>query len=257
MINLVGLPWVGERIGSSEYALVDPRRPMKYLSGHLPGAVNLPAYRAFGDDGRLLDAPALAEWLGAGGVGDGLKPLLYDSPQGQNAAMVAWILEYLGVPEIFVLNVFYERWKAESRDIAYRPVKAAPRRFTPRPNPAVRATLDEVRANTSARLVDFRSHEEFSGERDLDGRPGHIPHAVNLVWRDLNGADDRLLAPQDQLERMVTAGGIGRGQKIVAYCRSGPRAALGYLALSQLGYNVRLYDGSFAEWARAGMPVVK
>jgi 3-mercaptopyruvate sulfurtransferase SseA len=43
----------------------------------------------------------------------------------------------------------------------------------------------------------------------------------------------------------------------VAYCRSGPRAALGYLALTQTGYDARLFDGSFAQWARAGLPVEK
>jgi 3-mercaptopyruvate sulfurtransferase SseA len=41
----------------------------------------------------------------------------------------------------------------------------------------------------------------------------------------------------------------------VAYCRIGPRAALGYLALSQLGIGVRLYDGSFAQWSRTALPV--
>jgi thiosulfate/3-mercaptopyruvate sulfurtransferase len=257
MVKLVGSQWVADRIDSAEFALVDARRPMKHLSGHLPGAANLPAYRAFGDDGKLLDPTALGEWLGAAGIGDGVTPVLYDSPQGQNAAMVAWILEYLGAPEVCLLDVFFERWKAEGREIAYRPVAAKPRRFTPRPNSRIRVTLDEVRANTTERLVDFRSPEEFSGERDLDGRPGHIPHAVNLVWRDLNGTADHLLAPREQLERLVASAGIGRGQKVVAYCRSGPRAALGYLALNQLGYDVRLYDGSFAEWARAGMPVEK
>ncbi|HZO80707.1 MAG TPA: rhodanese-like domain-containing protein [Candidatus Binataceae bacterium] len=255
MVKLVGPQRVAERLGSSAFVLVDPRRPMKYLSGHLPGAVNLPAYRAFGDDGRLLDPAVLGAWLGAGGIGDGAAPLLYDSPQGQNAAMVAWILEYLGVPEVYLLDVFFERWKSEGREVVYRPVDATPRRFVPSPNPRIRATLDEVRANASERLVDFRSAEEFNGERDLDGRPGHIPHAVNLVWRELNGTGDRLLASREELERQVAAAGIGRGQKVIAYCRSGPRAALGYLALSQLGYEVRLYDGSFAEWARAGMAV--
>lgn len=257
MIKLVGQQWVAERLGSPSFALVDPRRPMKYLSGHLPGAVNLPAYRAFGDDGKLLEPATLGEWLGAGGIGEGAAPVLYDSPQGQNAAMVAWILEYLGAPEVYLLEVFFERWKSEGREIAYRPVDAKPRSFTPRPNPRVRATLEEVRANASERLIDFRSPEEFSGERDFDGRPGHIPHAVNLVWRELNGPDDHLLAPREQLERQLAAAGIGRGQRAIAYCRSGPRAALGYLALRQFGYDIRLYDGSFAEWARAGMPVEK
>jgi thiosulfate/3-mercaptopyruvate sulfurtransferase len=269
MIRLTGAQAVAERIGNSgksdksgkseksDFVIVDPRRPMKYLSGHLVGAVNLPVYRAFADNGGLLDPAALAEWLGAGGVGEGVTPVLYDSPQGQNAAMLAWIMEYLGAPEVFLLDIFYERWKAEGREVVYRPVEPVKRSFTPRLNSRLRATLEEVRANTSDRLVDFRSREEFIGERDLDGRPGHIPHAVNLVWRDLNGAEDRLLASREELERRIAAAGIGHGQKVVAYCRSGPRAALGYLALTQAGYNARLFDGSFAEWARAGLPVEK
>jgi thiosulfate/3-mercaptopyruvate sulfurtransferase len=114
-----------------------------------------------------------------------------------------------------------------------------------------------VRANTTDRLVDFRSPEEFSGERDLDGHPGHIPHAVNLVWSALNGAEGQVLASREQLERQIAVAGIGKGQKVVAYCRSGPRAALGYLALTQTGYDARLFDGSFAQWARAGLPVEK
>ena len=258
MILLAGAQAIAERVGKSDFVIVDPRRPMKYLSGHLNGAVNLPVYRAFGDNGSLLEAGALAEWLGAGGVGEGVTPVLYDSPQGQNAAMLAWIMEYLGAPEIVLLDVFFERWKAEGREVTYRPVSPpAKRRFTPRLNEQMRATLDEVRANTTDRLVDFRSPEEFSGERDLDGHPGHIPHAVNLVWSALNGAEGQVLASREQLERQIAAAGIGKGQKVVAYCRSGPRAALGYLALTQTGYDARLFDGSFAQWARAGLPVEK
>jgi 3-mercaptopyruvate sulfurtransferase SseA len=33
------------------------------------------------------------------------------------------------------------------------------------------------------------------------------------------------------------------------------RAALGYVALRQAGYDIRLYDRSYAEWARSGLPV--
>ena len=257
MIRMAGPQAVAEWIGKPEFVIVDPRRPMKYLSGHLSGAVNLPAYRAFGDDGALLDPAALAASLGEGGVGEDITPVLYDSPQGQNAAMLAWIMEYLGVPEILLLDVFYERWKSDGREVAYRPVHTTKRHLTPRTNERLRATLDQLRSGTPEHLVDFRSPEEFSGERDLDGRPGHIPNASNVVWRDLNGEEDKLLATRHQLQRRFAAAGITHGTKVVAYCRSGPRAALGYLALTQAGYDARLFDGSFAAWARAGLPVEK
>src|SRR5258708_10827318 len=184
MIGLAGAQSGDERIGKCDLVSGDPRRPMKYLSGHLSGAVNLPVYRAFGDNGSLLDPAALAEWLGASGVGEGVTPVLYDSPQGQNAAMMAWIMEYLGAPEIFLLDVFFERWKSDGREVVYRPVEPAARRFVPRLNQRLRATLDEVHANTTDRLVDFRSREAVIGERDLDVHPRHIPHAGTLLSPD-------------------------------------------------------------------------
>ncbi|MEA2648655.1 MAG: hypothetical protein QOG61_1090, partial [Candidatus Binataceae bacterium] len=35
------------------------------------------------------------------------------------------------------------------------------------------------------------------------------------------------------------------------------RAALGYLALKEAGFDVRLFDGSYAEWSGNGLPAEK
>src|SRR5713101_3784647 len=119
MAKLVAPAWVAERIGTREITLVDPRRPMKYLSGHLPGAINLPTYRAFGADGKLLATGALADFIGSAGVGGSATPVLYDSPEGQNAAMLAWTLEYLGRTDVLVLDCFYEYWKGQGLEVRY------------------------------------------------------------------------------------------------------------------------------------------
>src|SRR5713101_5619723 len=105
MAKLVAPAWVAERIGTREITLVDPRRPMKYLAGHLPGAINVPTYKTFDDDGTLLAPEALAALIGGAGLGDEATPVLYDSPEGQNAAMLAWILEYLGRIDVHVVDV--------------------------------------------------------------------------------------------------------------------------------------------------------
>jgi 3-mercaptopyruvate sulfurtransferase SseA len=64
-----------------------------------------------------------------------------------------------------------------------------------------------------------------------------------------------VLALPERIEQLLNAAGIQRGDTIVGYCRSGLRAAVGYLALQQAGYDIRLYDRSYAEWARSGLPV--
>lgn len=256
MAKLAGVEWVAGHLENA--AIVDPRRPMKYLLGHLPGAINIPVYKAFGVDGRLLAPDALAEFIGGAGLGDGVTPVLYDSPEGQNAAMLAWILEYLGRGDVHVMDRFFEAWKAGGREVRYKPVEAAAQRFTPRVEPSIRATLEEVRAAGGLKLVDFRSREEFTGEKSMGGDPpGHIPGAVNVVWRELGSPPERLLKGTEQIERMLGEAGIERGDRIIAYCRSGPRASLGYLALRELGYEVRLFDGSYAQWSHAGLPAEK
>jgi len=258
MAKLVSAEWVAKRLGQPEFMLVDARRPMKYLSGHLPGAINIPAYKAFGPEGRLLEPKSLARLVGDAGLGDDTSAIIYDSPDGQNAAMLAWILEYLGGTDVGVLESFFEAWKASGRDVFYKPVAEPRRTFTSRLNPSVRATLDDVRDAHDIALIDFRSREEYTGLTTLgEDSAGHIPGAVNIVWRDLGIPPERMLKPAEDLARIADSAGLSRAGKVVAYCRSGPRAALGYLALSQLGANVRLFDGSFAQWSRAGLPTEK
>ena len=83
---------------------------MKYLQGHLKNAVNLPAFRALDTEAKLLPGDKLKQWVGAAGLDTQTTPVIYDSYDGRNGAMLAWILEYLGRTDIHVLNVFFERW---------------------------------------------------------------------------------------------------------------------------------------------------
>jgi thiosulfate/3-mercaptopyruvate sulfurtransferase len=258
LAKLVSADWVADQIDKPRVRIIDPRRPMKYLAGHLADAINVPTYKAFGTDGKLLEPAALAQFFGGAGFGDDDPPILYDSPEGQNAAMLTWILEYLGRNDVIVMETFFEGWKAAGREVRYRPVTTSAQKFSARPNPSIRVTVEEIRAQKGLKFVDFRSTEEFSGERTMGSdAAGHIPGAVNLTWRELGKPPEALLKPSAELEQKLHDAGVQRGDLIVAYCRSGPRAALGYLALRQAGYDVRLFDASWAEWSRLGLPAQK
>src|SRR3984957_10177462 len=144
MAKLVDASWLAARLEAPEIVIVDPRRPMKYLSGHLPGAINIPMYQAFGADGKLLASDGLAQFIGGAGLGDGAMPVLYDSPEGQNAAMLAWILEYLGRREVLILDAYYEHWKAGGGEVRYKPVLAPKVKFSAHENPALRVTSKKI-----------------------------------------------------------------------------------------------------------------
>ena len=69
-------------------------------------------------------------------------PVLYDQHDGRNAAMAAWVLEYLGRDDVHIMDILYESWKDQGREVLYRPVPTEPKIYSPRLNPSVRATVD-------------------------------------------------------------------------------------------------------------------
>jgi thiosulfate/3-mercaptopyruvate sulfurtransferase len=257
MATLVTAEWVEQHIDAPGTLLIDPRRPMRYLQGHLKQAVNLPVYKAFDADGKLLPDAELQRWIGTAGLDEQATPVIYDSFDGQNGAMLTWLLEYFGRDDVHLLDIFYERWVSDGHEVFYRPLTPVSKAFTAHVNARLRATLDDLRQGSELKLIDFRSREEYTGVQDRDGQPGHIPGAVNIVWRDLNGPQQEVLTSLEGIRQLVGKTGIRPEHRIVAYCRLGMRAALGYLALRQAGYDVRLYDRSYAEWARSGLPSVR
>lgn len=255
MVTLVSAQWVEDHLDSAGILLLDPRRPMRYLQGHLKHAVNLPMYKAFDAEAKLLPDAQLQQWLGDAGLDDHTTPVIYDAYDGQNGAMLAWLLEYFGRTDVHLLHIFYERWVEQGHEVFYRPVLPTARALTVRANSKIRATIDDIGSGAAVKLIDFRSQDEYTGKVDRDGKPGHIPQAVNIVWRDLIGPHQEVVASPEKIQQLVSAAGIQHGDTIIGYCRAGLRAAVGYLALQQAGYDLRLYDRSYAEWARSGLPV--
>ncbi len=255
MATFVSAEWVAERIGNPEFLVIDPRSAMRYLMGHLRGAVSVPFKKLQGPDGRLGEPAQLASAFGDAGLGDDVTPVLYDHQDGRNAAMAAWALEYLGREDVHIMDLRYESWKDEGREVLYRPVAAAAKPFTMNLNSTLRATLDDVANPGVALLLDTRTVEEFNGEVEMDHRPGHIPGAINLPHADATGEDGNLLIDQYELRNRLAYLGVANNDTVIAYCRSGVRASVAWLAMQQAGYDVRLYDGSYAEWMDSDQPV--
>lgn len=260
---------LSRRLNEPGIRILDVRPAEQYAAGHIPGALNLTTAEITrslnGVPDMLAPVDVIERVVGERGVVSGTQVVIYDDIGGINATRLFWALDYLGHPQVSVLQGGLRMWRQEGRPTSRDVPKAMTGRFRAAPRPDRLADKGWVQARLKDRsvvIVDARSPEEFSGAvpgRDVK-RPGHIPGAVNVDWiLNLTETEPRQFKRSTELGRLYREAGATPEKEIVVYCRTGVRASHTYFALRLLGYpRVRLYDGSYVEWsADLGLPVAR
>ena len=120
------------------------------------------------------------------------------------------------------------------------------------PNGEVITDISYVSANMhhpGVAIVDARLAEFYSGATQPDKqRFGHIPGAGNLPYPMLTDGTGRLKSADD-LAKLFRDAGVKPGDHVVVYCHIGQQASAAYFAARYLGYDVRLFDGSWEDWS--------
>lgn len=280
--SLVTVAELAARLDDPHLVLLHVSSDADYAAGHLPGARHVtPAMLSTPrGEGRLaLELPEdeqLRTALAALGIADTSRVVVYYGGDWVSpATRVVFTLDTVGLGgRTQLLDGGLAAWKAAGHPVTTAPAAPVerPAALTLRRRPTV-ATLEDVRALTAsqtggagaARLVDARAPEFYTGASDGRGaipRPGHIPGAVSLPFTSFltqAGPDaPALFKPRADLEAMFEAAGLVPGTRVVTYCHIGQQATVPYLVARMLGYEVRLYDGSFEEWsATPSAPVQK
>jgi thiosulfate/3-mercaptopyruvate sulfurtransferase len=239
-----------------------------YLKGHLPGAVHCDWSTdlsapppASGHPRWMLQGPdAFAATMSRLGISNDTMVVGYDAEGGHHAARLWVALRRYGHDKMAVMEGGIQKWTAEGRPLDKGEAKVPPARFVPHPREGVMATKEEVLAAVRTGdpwLLDVRRDSEFTGEEKRAARGGHIPGAVNILWKDAL-RDDWTLKDADELEDMYSNAGFGAETSAVTYCQAGVRAAFTHLVLTALGHDdVRTYDGSWEEWGNdASLPII-
>lgn len=264
---LVTTEWLAARLGDPDLRVIDGSWHMPQLHrdpraeferAHVPGAVFFDI-DAVADAAtplpHMLPAPeAFASAVGALGVGEGDRVVVYDTRGVVSAARVWWTFRAFGHDAVAVLDGGLPKWLAEGRPVETGAPAPPARRFTARPRPALVRDLEAMRRNVRSgaeQVVDARSPGRFAGT-EPEPRPGlrggHVPGSRNLPYEQLYRPDGTLL-DVDELSRRFEAAGVDLGKPIVTTCGSGITAATLALALARCGRpDVAVYDGSWTEW---------
>jgi len=240
------------------FDLADPAAGERaYAAGHLPGAHYLHLDRDLsgaktGPDGRfrgrhpLPERDALAARLRALGLRRGQQVVAYDAQGGMYAARLWWLLRWLGHAEVAVLD------GGKQGPLGSELPTVQPGDFEAGAPLVATLGADALQARLGQlRLIDARAPERFRGEVEpLDAKAGHIPGALNRLFK-LNLAADGRFKPAAELRAEFDALlGLATPAEVVHQCGSGVTACHNLLAMEHAGLGgALLYPGSWSEWS--------
>ena len=251
--------------GSWHLATTGRNARAEYDAAHIPGAVFFDI-DAIADKTNPLPhmlptAEQFSRDVGALGVGDADRVVVYDTLGLFSAPRVWWTFKVMGARDVVILEGGLPKWRAEGRPVSSDPVSRAPATFNATFDPSAVRDLAQVRANLDRpafQLVDARPAPRFRGEAPEPRswvKSGRIPHSLNVPSGDVI-ADGRLKDAAG-LRAAFASAGVDLAKPIVTSCGSGVNAAILSLALDTLGVrDTALYDGSWTEWgARDDTPI--
>ena len=264
---VVSTSWLSQHLQDRNLILFHIGEKPTYDSTHIAGAQYLTPFTDLSTprvEGQLaLELPSRAfldSVLSARGVSNDSRIVLYSSNGWYTpTSRTLFTLEYVGMRgRVSILDGGLDAWKAEGRPVTrdVPPVTAA--RFVSRPDSSLVADAGFVSGHLTdakVRIVDARDTAFYNGRETRQGRNGHIPGAASLPFATMVDSTGHF-RPVQLLRTQFSEAGVKDGQTVVTYCHIGQQASLVWFAARLLGYNARLYDGSFQDWAkRTELPV--
>lgn len=268
MQTVVTTEWVAEHLNDEDIVVAhlawvhqdSAAAYADYLAGHVPGAIFIDVdgdLSEIGDARRgrhpLPTPEKLVERLARKGIGQGKRVIATERESFKVAARLWWLLRWIGVDDVAVLDGGLAKWQDEGRPVETTETTRAvvkPYAIHSRPGLMLSARDVEYRLQRGEVLLDARAVERFRGEVEaLDKRAGHIVGARSIALGTLITGSPAHMKSPEELRAQLMAQGITPDQPVTAYCGSGVTACQLLLALDQAGYyKIQLYSGSWSEW---------
>ncbi len=230
-----------------------------YQEDHIPGSAYFDI-DAIADSGSDLPHmfPSLetfSECVGNLGISETDTVIVYDRSKFVASARAWWMFRSFGHQSVRVLDGGLLAWKRAGGQTDDQPTEENRTKYSGSPAGDSVILREELAANLhdqSMAILDARSYGRYSGN-EPEPRPGlrggHIPGSLNMYYGDVVDSDG-FMKSSDEIAEILRSLSVTSDQLIVTTCGSGVTAAILLLAIHQSRQDdLRLYDGSWTEWA--------
>lgn len=258
---LVSTAWLAEHLKDPNLVVLAVGNKDEYDKGHIPGSLYVDYHETHlmtAPNGLTVELPPMADLealFGKLGVTNDSRIVLYPTKDTFSwATRIYLTLDAMGLGrQSALLDGGYGIWTKEGKPTTTEVRKVSPGKITTCQQTDVIATLDDVKAsvkNPGVEIIDARNTEFYSGKtKPGDQRLGHIPGAANVPYTSLLDAQGKWKS-QTELAAMLRDAGVKPGTRIISYCHIGQQATAVYFVARYLGYDVRLFDGSWEEYSK-------
>jgi thiosulfate/3-mercaptopyruvate sulfurtransferase len=261
--------WVADHLKDPDLVILHVGPPAGYATAHVPGA-RLAASPAFSVTGQGADGSALnlqmpdEETLRKGlenlGISNNSRVVVYaPAPNGTPlATRLVLTLQYAGLgARTHLMQGGLTEWVAEGRpttDVVPEPKPGTLSALKVVPLIVDGDTVEAQRKTAGVRVIDARARTLYDGVQTGGNqanphKTGHIEGAVSVPFNSTYDAQGRFKSV-DELRAIFTEAGVKPGETVIAYCHIGQQATATIFAARLLGYDVKLYDGSFEDWSK-------
>jgi len=259
---VVSTQWLADHLSDPQLVIVHIGHDRgDYQAAHIPGArfLSMDKFASNQDPGaELLPPDQLKQNLEAIGIGDNSRVVYYAPDWDPMATRLFFTLDYLGHgDQAALLDGGMDQWLREKRPTSNEEPKITPGTLTVHLHPEIVAKMDwmtklvaETPGSSDFVIIDARPGKRY--------RAGHLAGAESMFWETaLVSQNDPVLRSPQELRKALETAGVTQGKKVVSYCEVGLQASYTYFLARYLGYDAKMYDGSYSEWSGAKQPVVR
>lgn len=239
---------------ASKLLIIDMCNEQNYLQGHIDSAIHVPPQKIVVGTppvpGKIASVEQLNRVFSFLGLTPDTHVVVYDDEGGGWAGRMIWTLDAIGHKNYSYLNGGLHAWIASGQSLTQEIPTLTPSKTDLKIDPKVVIEIPDIIAELDRAdfvVWDARSPAEYRGERVMGMKGGHIPGAINAEWTSLMDRQNGLRIRKDAKEYLASLG-LTADKRMITHCQSHHRSGFTYLVGKALGFDIRAYHGSWAEW---------